>query len=92
MKLFTCNMAGEGGREKNIAMALKEIYSDEEPNDGGRQLLMLLPYEKIPLQWTRVHAIFQHNIIPTDLSPALYKTGTLDQNRDNVDKVLSPLP
>lgn len=48
MKLFTCNVTGEGGRDKKNAMALKEIYSDEEPNDGGRQLLMVLPYETTP--------------------------------------------
>lgn len=40
MKLFTCNVTGEGGRDKKNAMVLKEICSDEEPNDGGRQLLM----------------------------------------------------
>ncbi len=34
-------------------MALKEIDSNEEPNTGGRQLLMLLPNDTPPLQWTR---------------------------------------
>ena len=33
--------------EKN-AMALKEINPNEEPNHGGRQLLMLLPNETVP--------------------------------------------
>ena len=33
--------------EKN-AIALKEINSNEEPNNGGRQLLMLLPNETVP--------------------------------------------
>ncbi len=42
--------------EKN-AMALKEINSNEEPFAGGRQLLMLLPNETTPLQWTRVHQL-----------------------------------
>ncbi len=41
MKLYTCNKRGHAGRKN--AMALEEINSNEEPNAGGRQLLMLLP-------------------------------------------------
>ena len=36
------------------AIALKEINSNEEPNAGGMQLLMLLPNETCPLQRTRL--------------------------------------
>ena len=41
---------GEGEWDEKIAMALKENNSNEELTAGGRQLLMLLSNETLPLQ------------------------------------------
>ncbi len=53
MKLYHVCATGVGGRDEKNAMALREINSNEKSNADGIQLLILLPNETTPLQWTR---------------------------------------